>query len=297
MVRESDIWAGTNLAADADGHIQRPADDTSSARTELIAYDPATDTFERSSDVPGSFDTVIGGGESLVLFVSHNDDCSHRIRTGHRYVVAAACDPDRATSRFHHAAVGADDEIYVPGLYPDVPEALALFTDRRLVELRRTATGRILRGRRPSVGMRTGVSTLSGPTTPGRSPPTADATQGADARYPEPMKVALLAGGTGGTKLAHGFALVSDRVELTVIANVGDDVELHGLHISPDIDALLYTLGGLIDAERGWGVRPATPSRPTPCSRATERRPGSPSAMPTWRRTWNAHDASATENA
>ena len=69
------------------------------------------------------------------------------------------------------------------------------------------------------------------------------------------MKVTLLAGGTGGTKLAHGFALVGDRVELTVIANVGDDVELHGLHISPDIDALLYTLGGLIDAERGWGVR------------------------------------------
>ena len=68
------------------------------------------------------------------------------------------------------------------------------------------------------------------------------------------MKVTLLAGGTGGTKLAHGFALLGDRVELTVIANVGDDVELHGLHISPDIDALLYTLGGLIDAERGWGV-------------------------------------------
>ena len=69
------------------------------------------------------------------------------------------------------------------------------------------------------------------------------------------MRVTLLAGGTGGTKLAHGFALLGERAELTVIANVGDDVELHGLHISPDIDALLYTLGGLIDAERGWGVR------------------------------------------
>ena len=69
------------------------------------------------------------------------------------------------------------------------------------------------------------------------------------------MKVALLAGGTGGTKLAHGFVLVGDRAELTVIANVGDDVELHGLHVSPDVDALLYTLGGLMDAERGWGVR------------------------------------------
>lgn len=69
------------------------------------------------------------------------------------------------------------------------------------------------------------------------------------------MKVTLLAGGTGGTKLAHGFALLDPPVELTVIANVGDDFELHGLHVSPDVDALLYTLGGLIDADRGWGVR------------------------------------------
>ncbi|MEO7296884.1 MAG: 2-phospho-L-lactate transferase [Candidatus Limnocylindria bacterium] len=68
------------------------------------------------------------------------------------------------------------------------------------------------------------------------------------------MRVTLLAGGTGGTKLAHGFAMLED-VELTVIANVGDDTEMHGLHVSPDIDALLYTLAGLIDAERGWGVR------------------------------------------
>ena len=69
------------------------------------------------------------------------------------------------------------------------------------------------------------------------------------------MRVTLLAGGTGGTKLAHGFAMLADRVELAVVANVGDDTELHGLHVSPDVDALLYTLGGLIDAERGWGVR------------------------------------------
>ena len=68
------------------------------------------------------------------------------------------------------------------------------------------------------------------------------------------MKVTLLAGGTGGTKLAHGFAMLPD-VELTVIANVGDDLEMHGHRVCPDIDALLYTLGGLIDAEQGWGVR------------------------------------------
>ena len=69
------------------------------------------------------------------------------------------------------------------------------------------------------------------------------------------MKVTLLAGGTGGTKLAHGFELLGARAELSVIANVGDDIELHGLHVSPDVDALLYTLSGLVDAERGWGVR------------------------------------------
>ncbi len=68
------------------------------------------------------------------------------------------------------------------------------------------------------------------------------------------MKVTVLAGGTGGTKLAHGFAMLPD-VDLTVIANVGDDVEMHGLLVCPDIDALLYTLAGLVDAERGWGVR------------------------------------------
>lgn len=68
------------------------------------------------------------------------------------------------------------------------------------------------------------------------------------------MQVTLLAGGTGGTKLAHGFSML-DGVQLSVIVNVADDAEIHGLHVSPDIDALLYTLAGLIDAERGWGVR------------------------------------------
>ena len=68
------------------------------------------------------------------------------------------------------------------------------------------------------------------------------------------MKVTLLAGGTGGTKLAHGFAMLPD-VELTVVANIGDDVEMHGHLVCPDIDALLYTLSGLLDTEQGWGVR------------------------------------------
>ena len=69
------------------------------------------------------------------------------------------------------------------------------------------------------------------------------------------LRVTLLAGGTGGTKLAHGFALIGPDVELTVVANVGDDTEFHGLHVSPDLDTLLYTLSGLVDTERGWGIR------------------------------------------
>ncbi len=69
------------------------------------------------------------------------------------------------------------------------------------------------------------------------------------------MKVTLLAGGTGGVKLAHGFAMLGDRAKLTVIANVADDAEMHGLLVCPDIDTLLYTLAGLLDTERGWGVR------------------------------------------
>lgn len=69
------------------------------------------------------------------------------------------------------------------------------------------------------------------------------------------MRTGLIAGGTGGAKLAHGFAQVLAPGELTVVANVADDLELHGLHVSPDVDAILYTLAGLIDAERGWGLR------------------------------------------
>jgi LPPG:FO 2-phospho-L-lactate transferase len=72
------------------------------------------------------------------------------------------------------------------------------------------------------------------------------------------MRVVLLAGGTGGTKLAHGFAQILPAADLTIVVNVADDLELHGLHVSPDVDALLYTLGGLIDAERGWGLRDDT---------------------------------------
>ena len=67
------------------------------------------------------------------------------------------------------------------------------------------------------------------------------------------VKVALIAGGVGGAKLAEGFASCAD-VDLTVVGNVADDDEFHGLWVSPDIDTMLYTLSGRIDRSRGWGV-------------------------------------------
>lgn len=68
------------------------------------------------------------------------------------------------------------------------------------------------------------------------------------------MKVALLAGGTGGAKLAHGFQMALPPGDLTVIVNVGDDTEPFGLLVCPDLDTILYTLAGLSDREQGWGV-------------------------------------------
>ncbi len=67
------------------------------------------------------------------------------------------------------------------------------------------------------------------------------------------MKLAVLAGGVGGARFVQALTETIEQREVTVIANVGDDLELHGLHISPDLDTLLYTLAGLGDEERGWG--------------------------------------------
>lgn len=67
------------------------------------------------------------------------------------------------------------------------------------------------------------------------------------------MKIALLAGGVGGSKLGLGFYRVMDPADLTIIANTGDDVVMHGLHVSPDPDIMMYTLAGLVNPQTGWG--------------------------------------------
>lgn len=68
------------------------------------------------------------------------------------------------------------------------------------------------------------------------------------------MRIALLAGGTGGAKLAAGMQEELGP-DLSVIANTGDDIEALGVHVSPDPDLVTYWLSGEIDEERGWGLR------------------------------------------
>ena len=72
------------------------------------------------------------------------------------------------------------------------------------------------------------------------------------------MRVTVLAGGFGGARMAHGFELLGDQVELSVIVNIGDDLELHGLLVSPDLDTVMYTLAGLANDATGWGLRDET---------------------------------------
>ena len=66
--------------------------------------------------------------------------------------------------------------------------------------------------------------------------------------------IVVFTGGTGGTKLVQGMQQVVAPENLTVIVNTGDDIEWWGLHISPDIDSVLYGLAGLLSKDRGWGV-------------------------------------------
>lgn len=67
--------------------------------------------------------------------------------------------------------------------------------------------------------------------------------------------IVALAGGVGAAKFLRGLVDVMPPEELTILSNTGDDITLFGLHISPDIDIVAYTLSGLIDEERGWGLQ------------------------------------------
>ncbi len=67
------------------------------------------------------------------------------------------------------------------------------------------------------------------------------------------MKVTLLSGGVGGARFARGLAEAMDPRDLTIVGNVGDDLEVLGMAVSPDLDSVLYALAGVNDEERGWG--------------------------------------------
>ncbi|HSU87985.1 MAG TPA: 2-phospho-L-lactate transferase CofD family protein, partial [Terriglobia bacterium] len=68
----------------------------------------------------------------------------------------------------------------------------------------------------------------------------------------------VLAGGTGAAKFLRGLVQVIPEEDIHVIVNVGDDTEIWGLHISPDIDSIIYGLSGKLDPVRGWGLRDET---------------------------------------
>jgi LPPG:FO 2-phospho-L-lactate transferase len=68
------------------------------------------------------------------------------------------------------------------------------------------------------------------------------------------VTVAVVAGGVGAARLLGGLVQVVEPASITALVNTGDDVELHGLHISPDLDTITYTLAGAVNPETGWGL-------------------------------------------
>jgi LPPG:FO 2-phospho-L-lactate transferase len=72
------------------------------------------------------------------------------------------------------------------------------------------------------------------------------------------MTVAVICGGVGAARLLTGVRRVVPASEIVAVANVGDDLELHGLHVSPDLDTIVYTTAGAVSPERGWGLEGET---------------------------------------
>ncbi|MDH5816441.1 MAG: 2-phospho-L-lactate transferase [Candidatus Nezhaarchaeota archaeon] len=81
------------------------------------------------------------------------------------------------------------------------------------------------------------------------------------------MKIACLCGGVGAARFLQGLIQVVDPSNVTAIVNTGDDIEINGLMISPDIDIVIYHLAGIVDEERGWGIKGDTFN----CLKAMER--------------------------
>jgi LPPG:FO 2-phospho-L-lactate transferase len=69
------------------------------------------------------------------------------------------------------------------------------------------------------------------------------------------MKITVLSGGVGGARFTRGLRALAPDADITVVANTGDDMWLHGVRVCPDLDTLMYTLGGAVHEEQGWGRR------------------------------------------
>lgn len=94
--------------------------------------------------------------------------------------------------------------------------------------------------------------------------------------------IVVLAGGVGAARFLSGLAQVAPASEITTVVNTGDDTELHGLSISPDIDTVTYTLAGAIDPGRGWGLRDETWHAMAALEKFESVRPTDSSAAPRW---------------
>ena len=96
------------------------------------------------------------------------------------------------------------------------------------------------------------------------------------------MSVTVLSGGVGAARFLSGLLAVVSESDVTAIVNTGDDTELHGLSISPDLDTIVYTLAGAIDPERGWGLADETWRAMEALARYAGVRPAKSAAAPTW---------------
>ena len=67
--------------------------------------------------------------------------------------------------------------------------------------------------------------------------------------------ITALAGGVGAARFLTGLVKLVEEKDVSIIVNTGDDIELFGLHISPDVDIVTYTLAGIVDEEKGWGIK------------------------------------------
>jgi LPPG:FO 2-phospho-L-lactate transferase len=94
--------------------------------------------------------------------------------------------------------------------------------------------------------------------------------------------VVVLAGGVGAARFLRGLVLAIEPERVTAVVNTGDDTELHGLSISPDLDTIVYTLAGAIDPERGWGLAGETWNALEALERYAAVKPAGSRAATTW---------------